>query len=65
MDAESLLKLNPHMLLSIINMKLRSEFSDLSLLCEDLNIEPGIIEEKLNSIGYKYHQEINQFIYQE
>ena len=53
---------DPVMLLSFLNLKLRDYYSDLDMLCEDLDINKAEIEEKLNSIGYVYDKERNQFI---
>jgi len=52
---------DPYMLLSMINMKLRDEYSDLDSLCEDLDIDRKQLESKLGTIDYKYIPGINQF----
>lgn len=62
MDKEQIKVMDPYMLFSILNMKLRDEFNSLEALCEDFNIEKEIIEERLKSIGYVYSKESNQFI---
>ena len=51
-----------YMLLSIINMKLRDSYSSLDSLCdsEDISKEEKIT--KLESIGYNYNKDLNQFI---
>ncbi len=49
------------MLLSIINMKLRDNYSSLEELCDDLDYSIDSINEKLNSIGYYYDIDLNQF----
>ena len=61
MDIESIKEMDPHMLASIVNMKLRDFYSSLTLFCYDLELERGIIEEKLERAGYSYIEEINQF----
>lgn len=61
MDGEQLLKMDTYMLLSIINMKLRDEFSSLDYLCEDYNIDQKELSFKLSGIGYIYNKQINQF----
>lgn len=52
---------NPEMLLSFINMKLRDFYSSLEDLCYDLDESEEKIIDILNSIGYKYNKEENQF----
>ncbi len=49
------------MLLSIINMKLRDNYSSLEELCDDLDYSIKLVNEKLNSIGYYYDADLNQF----
>lgn len=53
---------DPVMLLSYVNLKLRDFYSNLDLLCEDLDAERDEIVEKLKSIGYHYDEEKNQFV---
>ena len=52
---------DPDMLLSLINTKLRDEYSSLDDLCDSLNIEKGRILEILEPAGYKYDESQNQF----
>lgn len=52
---------DPIILLSMINMKLRDQYSSLDLLCSDLGLEKAVIINKLNNIGYHYSEEVNQF----
>ena len=61
MDREVLLKMDPNILVSMVNMKLRDFYSNLDSYCEDMDISKSIIEEKLENAGYKYHSDINQF----
>ena len=53
---------NPYVLLSIINMKLRDFYSSFDDLCDDLDENKEEIDNILNSIGYYYSKENNQFI---
>lgn len=53
---------DPMMLLSYINTKLRDEYSSLSLLCEDLNIEENFLIQKLSTIDYTYDAALNRFL---
>lgn len=61
MDRESVLSMDPNILLSMVNMKLRDFYSNLSALCEDIGVTEEELKEKLNSIGYKYKRDQNQF----
>lgn len=61
MDKEVLLKMDPNILVSMVNMKLRDFYSNLDNYCDDMDISREIIEEKLGKAGYKYNGDINQF----
>ncbi len=52
---------NPMMLLSVVNTKLRDEYSSLDDLCEDLHIDRKELEQKLATMGYKYNSGTNRF----
>ena len=49
------------MLLSVINMKLRDEYSNLDALCEDLDLEKAALLNKLSQAGFEYNAEANKF----
>lgn len=53
---------DPVMLLSFVNLKLRDFYSDLDVLCEDLDVSKTELEEKLAGIDYHYDRERNQFV---
>lgn len=53
---------DPMILLSFINTKLRDNYPNLDLLCEDLDIEKDNIITKLNSIDYHYDVSLNRFL---
>lgn len=53
---------DPNMLLSFVNLKLRDFYSNLDVMCDDMDVSKGEIEEKLKSIGYIYDSECNQFV---
>ena len=61
MDREALLKMDPNILVSMINMKLRDFYSNIDLLCDDFDITQEEIIGRLESAGYKYNSNINQF----
>ena len=49
------------MLYSIINMKLRDQYSSFQELCEDADVDPAPILLKLAAAGYEYDEENNCF----
>ena len=53
---------DPVILLSFINTRLRDQYSSLSVLCEDLELEETRLKEKIAAIGYTYDSDRNQFI---
>jgi hypothetical protein len=55
------LSLEPTMLLSIINLKLRDHYGHIDSLCEEERIDRFQLEEVLKSIGYVYIGRVNQF----
>lgn len=61
MDRESINKMDPNILVSIINMKLRDFYSNIGDLCYDLDVVEDEIKNKLKSAGYEYSKEENQF----
>ena len=62
MDRENILKMDPHMLVSILNLKLRDYYSSLTALCDDKNLSITEITEKLKFINYEYDEQLNKFI---
>ncbi len=50
------------MLLSVINTKLRDNYSNLDELCEDLSEDKDALAAKLREIDYEYNSELNRFI---
>ena len=53
---------DPVMLLSFVNTKLRDFYGSFDALCEDLDANRQEIEGSLESAGYHYDAERNQFI---
>lgn len=52
---------DPMMLLSVINMKLRDNYSSLDALCEDMNINKNNLVRQLSSAGFEYNPAANKF----
>lgn len=61
MTNEKIANMDSFILLSVINTKLRDEYSSLDLLCSDLELDKKIIIERLKKIDYRYNVEYNQF----
>ena len=54
--------MDPVMIMSIVNMKLRNEFNgDLEELTKTYNLDRKRLEEKLNTADFHYIKEIGQF----
>ncbi len=53
---------DPFILLSVVNTKLRDQYSDLDKLCEDLDEDKTRLVQALAGVGYTYSPEQNQFI---
>ena len=53
---------DPIMLLSVVNTNLRDFYGSLDSLCEDKGVVKEELIAKLNSVGYEYNVERNQFI---
>ncbi|MBQ0028151.1 MAG: DUF4250 domain-containing protein [Lachnospiraceae bacterium] len=57
----NMLPADPMILLSVINTKLRDEYSSLDMLCDSLDEDKQDIISKLKSIGFTYDSSQNQF----
>ena len=53
--------MDPYILLSAVNLKLRDHYSSLEDLCATHEIDQAILEKRLKDLGYKYDREQNQF----
>lgn len=56
------LTMDPYIVLSLSNMKLRNFYPTLEAMCEDLGIEQKVLEEKMKDIGYRYEKSGNHFV---
>jgi len=65
MDNEKILQMSDEMLLSFINAKLRVYYKNLPELCEDLNLDPDVIVDRLKAINYIYSAQLNQFVHKD
>lgn len=53
---------DPFILLSVVNTKLRDQYSSLDALCDDLDEDKARLVQTLAGVGYTYFPEKNQFI---
>jgi len=60
-NQDMIMDMDPFILLSTVNTKLRNDFSSLPALCERYDINQSELMEKLGEFGYEYIGEINQF----
>lgn len=61
MTNETIQTMDPFMLVSTINTKLRNEFDSLKALCEHYNLNRHALLERLGTFNFEYIGEINQF----
>ncbi|WP_116473054.1 DUF4250 domain-containing protein [Zobellella maritima] len=61
MDAVQLGRMDPHMVLSIINEKLRLECDSLDVLLARYDLDAGHLNARMAQIGYHYDVHSNQF----
>lgn len=61
MTTEDIKDMDPNILVSIINLKLRDYYSSLENLCEDMDIDMNVLESSLEKSGFSYNKEVNQF----
>jgi len=62
MDDNQILIMDPHILLSWTNMKLRNEAESLDDLCGEYDIDKENLQNRLKSVGYRYDSKKNQFV---
>ncbi|WP_319371915.1 DUF4250 domain-containing protein [uncultured Ilyobacter sp.] len=62
MEIKNMKSMDPNLLLSIVNMKLRDEFENLEDLLRYYNLKESDLTDKIKEIGYHYCKETNQFI---
>ena len=52
---------DPILLLSVVNTKLRDNYSSLEELCHTDDADPEEIIQTLDAVGYVYQPDLNQF----
>lgn len=61
MIATNYLTMDPNILYSIVNTKLRNDFDDLEDLAKSLELERRMLEQRLAGAGFHYDPARNQF----
>lgn len=61
MTREQMKTMDPYILLSWTNMKLRDEFESLEGLCDEFDFKEEELKERLKDVGYSYSESKNQF----
>lgn len=61
MDRDSLMKMDPNIAVSIINLKLRDFYPSLAEFCDDIGVNQEELESRLLAYGYVYKSDVNQF----
>ena len=56
------LPVDPMILFSVINMKLRDFYPSLDALCEDMDEDKQQILERMASVGFRYDPDRNAFV---
>jgi len=55
------LNMDPNLLLSLVNTKLRNDYDSLKTLAERENLDLQALKDKLKIIGYVYDSKAHQF----
>ena len=53
---------DPNILLSVVNTKLRDQYSSLDALCDDLDADMAALKAALSGVGYVYDGAQNRFV---
>ncbi|QKT03821.1 DUF4250 domain-containing protein [Ectothiorhodospiraceae bacterium 2226] len=53
--------MDPNMLYSLVNTKLRNEYRDLDELVSAMELDRAVLERRLAAAGFYYWPELNQF----
>ena len=57
----SLLKMDPHIVLSLVNTKLRDRGKSLDGVCEELGVDKHLLDAFLGTLGYRYELALNRY----
>lgn len=61
MNLKNYATMDPAMLYSLVNMKLRNEYADLDDLVLGMDLDRAVLERHLGEAGYHYEPALRQF----
>lgn len=61
MNLDNFETMDPVMLMSIVNMKIRDQYEDLDNLVKAFDIDKQTLINKLSQVGFDYLPEVKQF----
>ncbi len=61
MTPEKVATMDPIMLMSIVNMKIRDEFGDLHFLVRFYELDQDVLVKRLAEAGFEYLEDAKQF----
>jgi Domain of unknown function (DUF4250) len=61
MDLSNFLRMDPHLLVGLVNTELRNHCESLDDLVKTHNLDQELLENRLTDAGYVYRSEQNQF----
>lgn len=61
MDLSRFQQMDANLLYSILNMKLRNDYSDLDDLCSSHGVVRNELEQHMTAAGFTYFKELEQF----
>lgn len=61
MNISNLETMDINLLFSIVNMKLRNEYADLTDLCESLGLDKYRLKQRLSAAGFSYSTQLRRF----
>lgn len=61
MSLDNYRRMDPHLLYSLINTRLRNDYADLDDLTHSLDLDRAALERRLAEAGYVYVADLKQF----
>lgn len=52
---------DPHMLVSVVNTKIRDQYHDLDVFCEEMEVDRNQLSEYLKRYDYEYDESTRRF----
>lgn len=61
MNLDNWHRMDPHLLYSLVNTRLRNDYADLDDLARSLDLDRAALERRMAEAGYGYVADLNQF----